>query len=60
MAVKQITKEELEAKYNSMPVAELAEELGIKQQTLYNHLHRLGIPLKGRKAHAGNVKLKVK
>lgn len=43
----QISKAEIEQKYNSMRTQDLAKELGVSLCTLVNTLKKAGIPLKG-------------
>ena len=44
----EITKEELERKYNSMTNDELAQELGVSKVTLIKYINELGIKPKGK------------
>jgi len=44
----EITKKELEEKYNSMTNIELCKELGVSKVTLLSYLKKAGIELKGK------------
>lgn len=44
----EITKEELEKKYNAMTNDELCEELGVSKVTLIKYINDLGITPKGK------------
>lgn len=53
--MKQITKKELQQKYNKMKNTELAKELGISEPTLRKLLKQAGIKMKG----SGNHKIEI-